>query len=832
MISHKNVLLSSVFAFALLFAGCDVESDRLSVDNWPKTESGTPLDPVVEARIDSLMAVMTLEEKVGQTIQADINSITPADILDYPLGSVLNGGNSAPGANNKAAPAEWLALADEYWEVSTTRSGAAIPILWGTDAVHGHNNIVGATVFPHNIGLGAANNPDLIRDIGSVTARETRVTGQDWTFAPTLAVVRDDRWGRTYEGYSEDPDIVARYSGSMVEGLQGSPGDSDFLTGDHVISTAKHFLGDGGTVNGVDQGDNVSSEADLSRIHGAGYPPAIEEGVQTVMASFSSWKGEKMHGSAYLLTDVLKNRMGFNGFVVGDWNGHGQVPGCTSTSCAASLNAGVDMFMAPDSWKDLFAATLEQAESGEISEERLDDAVRRILRVKFRTGLFETGAPSTRAFAGEYELIGAPDHLAIARQAVRESLVLLKNENQTLPINPQSNVLVVGDGADNIGKQSGGWTLNWQGTGHANSDFPNGESIWKGIQSAVAAAGGSATLSVDGSYQVKPDIAIVVFGEDPYAEFQGDRPDLMYESETSNGLQMLAEFSEAGIPTVSVFLSGRPMWVNREINKSDAFVASWLPGTQGGGVADVIIANPDGSANHDFKGKLSFSWPALATQTLLNVGDENYDPLFAYGYGLTYEEPSSLEMLAEDSGRSSSESNSLVLFSDGVISSRLALSIESGGESTEVGSEPVSVDGIRVGRMDRYAQEDAIHVTSTGGAGVVVLSGDSVDYTRESNGDMALAIEFRVDESPVSGVSLGMGCGEGCSGTIDVSNVFGSAQAGEWSRADILLSCFAAAGTDMSNVYAPFRLSMSDPAEITISSLRVVPNEGGAVCPK
>ena len=813
-----------------IFVGCDSETKESNLNAWPLTQSGTPLDDSIEAKIDSILAVMTLEEKVGQTIQADINSITPADIEDYPLGSVLNGGNSAPGANNKAAPHEWLELADEYWNVSTTRPGAAIPILWGTDAVHGHNNIVGATVFPHNIGLGAARNPELIQAIGRVTARETRVTGQDWTFAPTLAVVRDDRWGRTYEGYSEDPDIVAAYSKAMVTGLQGEPGSADFLRNGHVISTAKHFLGDGGTDKGVDQGDNLSSEEDLSRIHGAGYPPAISQGVQTVMASFSSWKGSKLHGHAYLLTDVLRGRLGFNGFVVGDWNGHGQVDGCESTSCAASFNAGVDMFMAPDTWKPLFEATLQQVKDGEITEERLHEAVRRILRVKLRTGLFDNGAPSTRPLAGSYELLGSPEHLEVARQAVRESLVLLKNQDSILPLNPTTNILVAGDGADNIGKQSGGWTLNWQGTGHSNSDFPNGESIWDGINAAVTGAGGKATLSVDGSFSERPDVAIVVFGEDPYAEFQGDRADLMYESETSNGLALLSRYQSEDIPTVAVFLSGRPMWVNREINKSDAFVAAWLPGTQGGGVADVILARADGSVNHDFKGKLSFSWPRTASQTPINVGDPTYDPLFAYDFGLRYGDDGNLDQLSEDAGRISS-GESLVIFSDGVIDEGLTMFGVAGTEMVELDGDRLQVgDAISVGRIDRFAQEDALSIEWTN-AGSVGLRREAVDLSREANGDMGLAIEYRVTTAPAGDVELVVGCGDDCEGAVDMASNFTADGSQDWTRTVVLLSCFESTGANSENITRPFEIRSSGVFGIDISSIRLVANEGDGICP-
>ncbi|NEP60428.1 MAG: hypothetical protein F6K31_26075 [Symploca sp. SIO2G7] len=411
-------------------------SPTIAPENWPATSGGAALDADIETRINRLMTSMTIEEMVGQTIQADISSVTPGDIRRYRLGSVLNGGNSAPGDNIRASADRWLALADEFYTASTdtTKGHKAIPILWGTDAVHGHNNIVGATIFPHNIGLGATRNPKLIQQIGEITAREVIVTGMDWTFAPTLAVVSDTRWGRTYESYSENPKTVAQYATAIVQGLQGELGSSSFLSDQRVIATAKHFIGDGGTQHGKDQGDNIDSEADLRDCHGAGYSSAIEAGVQTIMASFSSWHGTRMHGHKILLTDVLKERMGFNGFVVGDWNGHAQVPGCSTESCPIAFNAGIDMFMVPESWQRLHANMVAQVTSGEILRSRLEDAVRRILRVKFRLGLFEQPKPSERPLAGNYALLGHPDHQTIARQAVRESLVLLKNQKNLLPV--------------------------------------------------------------------------------------------------------------------------------------------------------------------------------------------------------------------------------------------------------------------------------------------------------------------------------------------------------------------------------------------------------------
>jgi beta-glucosidase len=602
-------------------------ADEGDVD-WPLVTGLVAVDPALEQRVDSILSELTLEQKVGQMVQAEIQNVTPADVRDYHLGSILNGGGSYPNRSKASGVADWLALADAFYDASmdTSLGGAAIPVIWGT------NNVAGATLFPHNIGLGATRDSELIQRIGEATALEVAATGIAWTFAPTVAVVRDDRWGRTYEGFSEDPEIVRQYAGRMITGLQGSAGSPDFLSPSHVVATAKHFIGDGGTDQGVDQGDNLSTEQQLLDIHAQGYLSAFEAGVQTVMASFNSWRGEKVHGNRHLLTDVLKGRLGFDGYVIGDWNGHAQVPGCSNESCPAAINAGVDMIMVPEDWKALLANTLEQVRSGEIEQSRIDDAVRRILRVKMRAGLFTGGRPSSRPQAGDASLVGAADHRSLAREAVRQSLVLLKNGEGLLPLSRNLNVMVVGDGADDISKQSGGWSVTWQGTEVTNEDFPGANSIFAGIREAVTAGGGSATLSPDGTFEESPDVAIVVFGEDPYAEYEGDLESLNFSAEHGASLELLRRLKGQGIPVVSVFLSGRPLWVNPELNASTAFVAAWLPGTEGAGIADVLFRDSEGEVNFDFTGKLSFSWPRDLSETNPNRGDPDYEPLFPYGF--------------------------------------------------------------------------------------------------------------------------------------------------------------------------------------------------------
>ena len=627
-------------------SGNDLNTFKAAADlpttysSWPSLSSEVSLD--VESTVASILSSMTTAEKVGQMVQAEISNVTPNQARDWNLGSVLNGGGSWPNGQYSTV-ADWVALGDSFYEASTDTSDGSvgIPLIWGTDAVHGHNNVVGATIFPHNIGLGATNNPQLIREIGEITALEVAATGIDWVFAPTLAVVRNDTWGRTYEGYSEDPEIVRAYAGEIFRGLQGE-GENLFGPA-NVIATAKHFVGDGGTKNGIDQGNTVVPEDVLRNVHAQGYFSALEAGAQTVMASFNSWNGARIHGNQYLLTDVLKQQMGFDGFVIGDWNGHGQVPGCRDDQCAEAIMAGVDMIMVPSAWQPFIQNTIAQVENGIIPMSRINDAVSRILRVKMRAGYADKVKPSERLHANNHSLIGAPAHRAVARKAVRESLVLLKNSDNILPLDRNLDVLVAGDAANDIGMQSGGWTVSWQGLTNANHSFPGGTSIYEGIQSVVNSAGGTTRLSVTGNYSgSKPDVAIVVFGEPPYAESAGDLSNIEYQAGYKSDLAMLEELKGQNIPVISIFISGRPLWVNKELNASNAFVAAWLPGSEGAGIADVIFKAANGEINHDFTGKLSFSWPKQSNQLVLNRGDENYDPLFAYSFGLNYQDTDTL----------------------------------------------------------------------------------------------------------------------------------------------------------------------------------------------
>jgi beta-glucosidase len=841
-VSRAVVSVLLVAAFGL--AACDRENKEttpsaasrtpaasaIHPEIWPKLPRPAFDDSAFASRLEELLKSLSVEEKVGQVMQGDINSVTPDDVRKYRLGSVLNGGNSGPYGNDFAPAKDWLALADAYYEASmdTSKGGHAIPIIWGVDAVHGNNNIVGATIFPHNIGLGAARNPELIRRIGEITAIETRVTGQEWTFAPTLAVVQDARWGRTYESYSERPEIVHEYAKAMVIGLQGEVGSPDFLKGNHVMTTAKHYVGDGGTFQGRDQGDNRATEEELRDIHSAGYMAAIPAGAQSVMASFSGWQGVKVTGHKGLLTDVLKTRFGFDGILVSDWNAHGQVEGCTNASCAASINAGLDMYMAPDSWKDLYESTVAQVKSGVIPMERLDDAVRRILRVKLRAGLFEAGKPSSRHLAGQFKLLGAPEHRAVARQAVRESLVLLKNSKKVLPLKPSMKVLVAGDGADNFAKQNGGWSLTWQGTGVTNAQFPNGDTVFAGIRAAVNAGGGKATLSPKGSYTSKPDVAIVVFGEDPYAEFQGDVTTLEYRPGNKSDLDLLKKLRADNIPVVSVFISGRPMWVNPELNASDAFVAAWLPGTEGGGIADVLFAKRDGSVNHDFRGKLSFAWPSTPDQVTATRGDAQ--PLFAYGFGLNYQSDGELAALPEDVPGLGKGGDASHYFSSGRPTDGWRTTAgEADGKRAEltaaIGS--TSSGALKITGVDLAAQEDARQLTWSGSAPAswAIERDEPIDLQREANGQLSISFDVRLDAPPKGKVTLAMECAasgnQPCRGEVQVDEQLRGAPVGQWHQAKILLSCFQQKGASMQSITAPLVISSTDALQLSVANVKL-----------
>ncbi len=610
-------------------------------------ENFLTMNSELESKVEALLGKMTLAQKIGQMVQTERMAIEPEEVKSYHIGSVLSGGGSCPGDNQVS---DWVDMNDAYWMASMEEDEdhLAIPIIYGVDAIHGNNNVIGATIFPHNIGLGAAREPELLQRIAQVTAREILATGVDWTFAPTLAVARNSQWGRTYESYSEDPEVVFSYSGAFVNGLQGDLGD------DSVVACVKHWVGDGGTTEGIDQGDTRISESELERLHIKPYYPAIENGVLTVMASFNSWNGDKCHDHNYLLSYVLKKRMNFNGFIISDWDGIDYLSESYFEAVARGANAGIDMFMVSEHWRPFIDHLTHHVIQGTVSMQRIDDAVRRILRVKFAFGLFDKARPKDRPWSNDPNY-GGQAHREVAREAVRKSMVLLKNNEKALPLAKEQRILVAGKNADNVGHQCGGFTVAWQGTS-GNEFVEGGTSIWQGIRDVAA----NATLSQGGKGEdadpALHDVAVVVIGETPYAEGMGDirtGDDVIVQAGSQikgllkvlepygdslvladlhpEDLETITNISSRGVPVVTVMLSGRPLVTNQEIDASSAFVAAWLPGSEGQGVADVLFGE------YDFTGKLSFSWPRDDAKTP-NVGDQDYNPLFPFGHGLSYEQ--------------------------------------------------------------------------------------------------------------------------------------------------------------------------------------------------
>ncbi|MEL1228956.1 MAG: glycoside hydrolase family 3 N-terminal domain-containing protein [Candidatus Neomarinimicrobiota bacterium] len=604
----KNIFKITISLFTLVLFGCsDAKTEKLIAD----TEF-----------VETLMTDMTLKEKIGQMTQVDrqfLNDIS--DISKYGFGSLLSGGGSTPATNE---PKAWADMYDSY-QREALKTRLQIPLIYGIDAVHGHNNVVGATIFPHNIGLGATRDAALVEAVARATALEVAATGMDWDFAPCLAVPDDYRWGRTYEGFSEDTDLVSQLGGAAVRGYQST----DISNPQSVLACAKHFIGDGGTTFGtglnnlIDRGNLAISEEELRKRHLPPFQKAIDEGVATFMAAYNTWNDVKCHANKFLLTDLLKDELGFKGFVVSDWAAIEEIPGDYKSDIITSINAGIDMVMVPgavkfgnESFENFLKLLEESVQEGSIPMERIDDAVKRILLIKKQSGLFD------RPFSDQQLLahIGSDKHRQIAREAVRKSMVLLKNKDGILPLPKEGKTIIVaGRGADNIGMQSGGWTISWQGDMGQTTD---GTTILDAIKSAVS-PGTVVEYTPDGTAYTG-DLAVVVVGEKPYAEMQGDRKDLKLDEED---LDVIKRFKENDIPVVVVLLSGRPMIITDEIEKWDGLIAAWLPGTEGAGVADVLFGD------YNPTGKLSFSWPKNMNQFPINPED---DHLYSFGFGLSY----------------------------------------------------------------------------------------------------------------------------------------------------------------------------------------------------
>ncbi len=578
-----------------------------------------------DSQVNVLLAKMTIEEKIGQMIQAENAGLKdPADIDMYFLGSILSGGSSDPEAGNSVEA--WTDMYEQLQQ-HTQLTRLKIPLLYGIDAVHGHSNVLGAVIFPHNIGLGCTRNPALVEEMARITAKEVRATGIQWTFAPCVTVPQDERWGRTYEGFSEDPKLSALLGAAAVRGLQGN----DLNDPESVLACAKHYVGDGGTAfgssedrKGLDQGDTRVDEETLRKIHLRPYPSAIQAGVGSIMPSYSSWNGVKCSGQKYLLTTVLKEELGFEGFLISDYEAIKQIDPDFKKSIGISVNAGMDMAMEPKHYREFFGRLLELVNEGVVPMSRIDDAVRRILRVKFAMGLMEPDY-DLKADRNLHKEFGSDAHRQVARQAVRESLVLLKNENKTLPISKKATrIHVGGKSADNIGNQCGGWTIQWQGK---SGDVTTGGTTVLGAIKKAVSKDTQVTFSENGKGASGADIGVVVIGETPYAEGYGDTNNLSLAQED---LEAVKNMKNAQIPVVVVLFSGRPMIINEVLEQADAFIAAWLPGTEGQGVADVLLG--------DYKptGKLSFTWPRSMSQIPINLGDKDYKPLFDFGYGLSY----------------------------------------------------------------------------------------------------------------------------------------------------------------------------------------------------
>ncbi|GAC19296.1 glycoside hydrolase family 3 protein [Paraglaciecola arctica] len=598
----------------------------------------------IQQKVDDLLSKMTLEQKIGQMTQADRMTCSPEEAKQYHLGSILSSAGSCPDDNS---PKGWVEMNDAYWQASTDQDTQhlGIPILYGLDAIHGNNNVKGATIFPHNIGLGAANNPKLIKRIAEITSKEVLATGVDWAFAPNLAVARDYHWGRSYESYAEVPSLVTLYSNKMIDGLQGN------LSQDNILACAKHWVGDGGTQYGVDQGDTILNWDELQATHIQPYKAAIKAGVLSIMVSFSSWNGDKCHAHEFLLVDTLKQKMAFDGILISDMQGIDYLEDDFYLAVAQGVNAGIDMFMVPRNWPLFIENLLSHIALGTVSISRIDDAVRRILSVKYAFGLFDKPRPALRKWSN-HASFGSEEHRQVARKAVRKSLVLLKNNN-ILPLSKNARILVAGKNAHNLGHQCGGFTITWQGVS-GNDEIEGGTSIWQGIKQVAT----KAQLSVNGDgIEATPemhDVALVVIGETPYAEGMGDirgNDKVITESGAQihgqvkvlrasgdslelnklypEDLQTIKNISSKGVPVIAILVSGRPLIIEPELDRSSAFIAAWLPGSEGQGVSDVLFGD------YDFTGKLSFSWPQLS-QPKVNKGDKNYNPLFPYGFGLTY----------------------------------------------------------------------------------------------------------------------------------------------------------------------------------------------------
>jgi beta-glucosidase len=828
--------------------------------DWPKITPDVPPDPSIEVKVASILEQMTLEEKIGQMIQPEMQQLTPEEAGRYKFGSALNGAGVWPDRDKFTSAKQWAGVVDEYWSaVDDAYKGRPfrIPFMWACDAVHGHNNLYGATVFPHNIGLGATRDPDLIESIGRITAKEIAASGMDWTFAPTVAVPTDRRWGRYFEGYGENPEIAYAYAGRMVRGLQNVVGSNQ--ADQQVVASIKHWVGDGGTINGIDRGTANCSELELLNHHAMGYISALRAGAMVVMTSFSSWDhplnydhcpdegapyNYKMHGSRYLINDVLKNKMGFQGVIITDWDGHAEVSKCTLGDARYVFNAGVDILMveARQDWMSVYRNTVEDVGSGKISLNRIDDAVRRILRMKFHAHLWDKPRPIERSLVVKENATEWLKHREVARDAVRKSLVLLKNDNKVLPLARTSKVLLTGSGVDNIQKQTGGWSLSWQSTEITLDDFPHASTIAMATRSIVGEQNCVCDPLLERASIADFDVAIVAIGEDAYAEMKGDiRPwrTLEYAAlkpSYEKDLSIIKRLKKERITIVTILLSGRPLYVNEEINLSDAFIAAWLPGTEGNGITDLLFRADDGKVSHDFQGKLPVNWPtqkhSFTVATSLRsekfgrttddppILDKDSSSVFTYGYGLNYSQSIDstvhrtihLHLDRNDPLPSAEpEFQPLQIFGEGA-KDNLALRVAGnglwvGGDVSR--TEPTDVLLGNLHPISYAGENDGIAVSFNGRIASLYVQ-DCEQRTKDMRGYIEagaeLVFEIKMVSHPKSNVLLACHDGYPSQGAVDITERLLNLPLGVWSSIDVPLLKLAEAGSEFQHINTFFML--------------------------
>ncbi len=782
------------------------------VSRAPETAAANAACDALETRVGDLLDRMTLAEKIGQMAQVNghegsVSEELRAAVAGGRVGAILNEVH--------------LPTANELQRIAVEESRLGIPLLMGRDVIHGFR-----TILPIPLGQAASFNPELARQGARMAAQEAAAAGINWSFAPMLDITRDPRWGRVAETFGEDPYLFSRFAEAMVRGLQGD----DLARPGSIAACAKHFAGYGASESGRDYNTTNIPEIELRNLHLPTFRAALDAGAATFMSSFSALNGVPASANRFLLRQVLREEWGFDGFVVSDWNGFKQVADCRQEACQLSINAGVDMLMIPDDWQEVIGDLVSLVEDGQIPMSRIDDAVTRILRVKARAGLLDPAKPSVRPDA-DPAVVGCAAHREIARRAVRQSLVMLKNRGGILPLDPSLHVLVAGDGADDIGKQSGGWTLTWQGTENENGDFPGASSIYDGISAAVANAGGRATLSPDGGWSERPDVAVVVFGEDPYAEGQGDRAHLSFSALYPEGLALLRKLKSEGIPVVSVFLTGRPLWVNPELNASDAFVVAWLPGSEGVGVSDVLFRTVGGEIAYDFTGRLAFSWPRSSLQATVNRNDPEYDPLFPYGFGLGAADVDTLsdELIEEDEAPSPAGDESI-----GILTGRVVPPFEFYIGDSQAWKVPVRgrssrspTGAVTVTNVDHYSQEDARRISwdGSGGAQVYFQRSAGQDLSSHASRGARLRCKLRVDVRPQGRVELRMDSGYPQSASIDITDMLHELPLGSWEDVAFEMSAFADGTDNLCSVDTPWLIWTDGLLGLSVSNLRIDPGD-------